>query len=92
MKTTIKSAKATATKVIDSLVKAIFTLKHNGKIRRSDLFFENPKNGNLVCYQRAQQLHLLSDKRVKTGFKNPKTGMLITKYRAQALGLIKSAA
>lgn len=88
MKNVKSNAKAIGTKVVKAISEAIFTLTSKGKVKRSDLFFENPKNGNLVCYQRAQQLHLLDNKEIRTGLKNPKTGMLITKYRAKALGLI----
>lgn len=39
------------------------------KVRRTSLFWKNPKTGNLVCYQRAHQLGLLNKKKVAFGVK-----------------------
>lgn len=87
----------TATAPVSNTKKAVTKVKKVVKnamdqVKRSALFYKNPKTGNLVCYQRAIQLHILSDKNIESGILNPKTGRLITDVRkAKQMKLISSA-
>lgn len=58
------------------------------RLKRTIMYWLNPKTHNLVCYQRASQLHLINRKDVKCGFKNPKTNRLISPARAIFTGLV----
>lgn len=85
MKTSTSNPKGTAAKAtVKTKESAISKF-----VKRSVLFFKNPKNGNLVCYQRAIQLHLLGLPGIEVGVKNPATDRLITSYsRALSMKLI----
>ena len=91
MKTKAKSAKAPKNKATKSAIRTVVA-KEDGTPRRTSLFFENPKNGNLVCYQRAHQLGLTHKKGIKSGIKNPKSNRFISPTRAKQMGLLKKAA
>ncbi len=66
-------------------MKAVTTMP---KLRRTAMYWMNPKTHNLVCYQRASQLHLIHKKDVQFGIKNPKTNRLVSLLRALQLGLV----
>jgi hypothetical protein len=60
-------------------LKSIKDMKNIAKaVKKTALFWEAPKTGNLVCYQRARNLKLFGKKGVRFGIKNPKTGRLIS--------------
>lgn len=84
MKKAIEKVKKAAQDHFDKVM-----LKTNGLPRKTSLFFKNPATGNLVCYVRAHQLHLINKKGIESGIKNPKSGRFVGLLRAMNLGLLQ---
>lgn len=91
MNTKTKTAKsatsATAKKIVTKVQEG--TNKMTKKfLKLTVLFWKNPKTGNLVGYNRAHNLKLVSNLKAVCGIYNEKTERLVSINRAKQLGLL----